>query len=50
MTAATSLNTSWGLEKSENIVLVGGSDYSTSSYFLQEVTFKDNTFKVNMDG
>lgn len=44
------MNTSWGLEKAENVFLIGGSDYSNSSEYLEELTFKNKSFNINIDG
>ena len=37
VTGATALSQTFGLPKTNNIVLIGGSNYETSTYLLQEV-------------
>jgi len=37
MTGATALSQTYGLPKTDNIILIGGSNYETSTYLLQEI-------------
>jgi hypothetical protein len=50
ISASASLTKCWGAPKTSNLFVIGGSNYQSSTYFVQELIFNGDKFKMNPSG